>query len=63
MSLEPTATPFLQTRRFFANNHQDEEPEVPTEETAPQTVPVSEERDKVFTEKKMTMMDHIFQRI
>ena len=59
MSLEPRATPFLQTRRFFANNQENSQKDILKPDTLEKSVPVSQERDKVFSEKKMTLMDHI----
>ncbi len=59
MSLDPRATPFLQTRRFFANNQENENKDLLKPESLEKTVPVSQERDKVFSEKKMSTWDHI----
>ena len=60
MTLDPTAPSLLQTRRFFANNQEShEDSNGNQEEVAEKIVPVSQERDKVFTEKKMTVWDHI----
>jgi LETM1-like protein len=59
ISMDPNVTPFLQTRRFFANNpekfHEDDQ----KTELSEAKIPVSQERDKVFSEKKMTLMDHV----
>lgn len=59
ISMDPTAAPFLQSRRFFANNQESQADDDPKLQVTEAKIPVSQERDKVFSEKKMTMMDHI----
>lgn len=58
-SLDPYSNPFWQTKRFFANNQEEQDFLFENVVDDVDKVPVSLERDKVFTEKKMTMWDHI----
>jgi LETM1 and EF-hand domain-containing protein 1 len=59
ISLNQNATPFLQTRRFFADKQENFDQEDSIPEEVEEKVSISEERDKVFTEKKMSTWDHV----